>query len=242
MEIEVSSTETNTKEHVLTPSNDPLPSSEDKMQLKELIHLCTNLSNKVLDLENEVILMKSSYKAKIKELESRVEKLEEENMSLTKELKTINTCESIEDVVKDVEDVVASAENVKGINAAIILKISKNDVTLAQILIEIKAAKTKASEITMQEPSKFRTTLPSQSSLPSQAKDKEVKWNTDKKDNINWNEVVEQVKSRQLDAVRKYQDLKRKPLSVAQARKNMMIYLKNMAGYKMDYFKGMSYE
>nr|GEW37275.1 hypothetical protein [Tanacetum cinerariifolium] len=35
--------------------------------------------------------------------------------------------------------------------------------------------------------------------------------------NINWNDVLEQ------------------------ARKNMMIYLKNMAGFKMDFFKGMTY-
>nr|GEY04814.1 xylulose kinase-1 [Tanacetum cinerariifolium] len=28
----------------------------------------------------------------------------------------------------------------------------------------------------------------------------------------------------------------------AQARKNMMVYLKNVAGFKMDYFKGMSYD
>nr|GEX75880.1 hypothetical protein [Tanacetum cinerariifolium] len=28
----------------------------------------------------------------------------------------------------------------------------------------------------------------------------------------------------------------------AQARKNMMVYLKNVAGYKVDYFKGMSYD
>nr|GEV23854.1 retrovirus-related Pol polyprotein from transposon TNT 1-94 [Tanacetum cinerariifolium] len=45
----------------------------------------------VLGLENEVIEMKSSHKAKIKELESRIEKLEEENMSLTNELKSFNT-------------------------------------------------------------------------------------------------------------------------------------------------------
>nr|GFB23204.1 hypothetical protein [Tanacetum cinerariifolium] len=45
----------------------------------------------VLDLENEVIEMKSSHKAKIAELKSRVEKLEEENRSLTKELKRYNT-------------------------------------------------------------------------------------------------------------------------------------------------------
>ncbi|GKE63854.1 hypothetical protein Tco_1514221 [Tanacetum coccineum] len=39
-----------------------------------------------------------------------------------------------------------------------------------------------------------------------------------------------------------YETLKKKPVSVAQARKNMMIYLKNMVGYKMGYFKGMSYD
>ncbi|GKA77840.1 hypothetical protein Tco_0784377 [Tanacetum coccineum] len=40
----------------------------------------------------------------------------------------------------------------------------------------------------------------------------------------------------------RYQTLKKKPVLVAQARKNMMVYLKNMAGYKMNYFKGMSYD
>nr|GEY70185.1 hypothetical protein [Tanacetum cinerariifolium] len=41
---------------------------------------------------------------------------------------------------------------------------------------------------------------------------------------------------------RKYQSLKRKPVSIAQARKNMIIYLKNMAGYKMEHFRGMTYD
>nr|GEY29942.1 hypothetical protein [Tanacetum cinerariifolium] len=58
------------------------------------------------------------------------------------------------------------------------------------------------------------------------------------------NVVIEQVKmsERLTDAVVKYQDLKRKPLTEAQARRNMIVYLKNMTGYKMDYFKGMSYD
>nr|GEV93908.1 hypothetical protein [Tanacetum cinerariifolium] len=57
--------------------------------------------------------------------------------------------------------------------------------------------------------------------------------------NINWNEVVEQVKrkERQDNTVMRYQSLKRKPVTEAQARKNMMVYLKNMAGFKMDFFK-----
>nr|GEV52000.1 uncharacterized mitochondrial protein AtMg00810-like [Tanacetum cinerariifolium] len=62
--------------------------------------------------------------------------------------------------------------------------------------------------------------------------------------NINWNEVIEQVKrkEKQDDTVMRYQALKRKPQTEAQARKNMMVYLKNMAGFKMDFFKGMTYD
>nr|GEZ07087.1 hypothetical protein [Tanacetum cinerariifolium] len=40
----------------------------------------------------------------------------------------------------------------------------------------------------------------------------------------------------------KYQSLKWKPISIAQARKNMIIYLKNMAGYKMEHFRDMTYD
>nr|GFA36850.1 hypothetical protein [Tanacetum cinerariifolium] len=36
----------------------------------------------------------------------------------------------------------------------------------------------------------------------------------------------------------RYQALKRKPVTEAQARKNMMVYLKNMARFKMEFFKG----
>nr|GEV84173.1 hypothetical protein [Tanacetum cinerariifolium] len=36
--------------------------------------------------------------------------------------------------------------------------------------------------------------------------------------------------------------MKRKPQTEAQARKNMMVYLKNVVAFKMDYFKGMSYD
>nr|GEY72823.1 hypothetical protein [Tanacetum cinerariifolium] len=36
--------------------------------------------------------------------------------------------------------------------------------------------------------------------------------------------------------------MKKRPQTESEARKNMMIYLKNTAGYKMDFFKGMSYD
>nr|GEV14410.1 hypothetical protein [Tanacetum cinerariifolium] len=49
-------------------------------------------------------------------------------------------------------------------------------------------------------------------------------------------------KAKEDPAVKRYHMLKRKPQTEAQARKNMMMYLKNVVGIKMDYFKGMSYD
>nr|GEY56696.1 hypothetical protein [Tanacetum cinerariifolium] len=62
--------------------------------------------------------------------------------------------------------------------------------------------------------------------------------------NINWGDVIEKVKRKEKENndVLRYQALKRKPQTESQARKNMMIYLRKMVGFKTDYFKGMSYD
>nr|GFA71174.1 hypothetical protein [Tanacetum cinerariifolium] len=52
----------------------------------------------------------------------------------------------------------------------------------------------------------------------------------------------EEMQEKHLDNIKKYQSLKRKQISVAQARKNMIVYLKNMVGYKIQHFKGMTYD
>nr|GEW60523.1 hypothetical protein [Tanacetum cinerariifolium] len=52
----------------------------------------------------------------------------------------------------------------------------------------------------------------------------------------------EEMQEKHLDNIRKYQNLKRKPIFVAQARKNIIVYMKNMAGYKIAHFKGMTYD
>nr|GEU31116.1 hypothetical protein [Tanacetum cinerariifolium] len=75
----VSSPETSPEHMLPSPSNDPLPGGKDNMKLKELMDLCTHLSNKFLELESEVIDIKSTYKERIEKLKGRVDKLEEEN-------------------------------------------------------------------------------------------------------------------------------------------------------------------
>nr|GEY52183.1 ribonuclease H-like domain-containing protein [Tanacetum cinerariifolium] len=61
---------------------------------------------------------------------------------------------------------------------------------------------------------------------------------------IDKEDVIEQVqrKEKEDNDVLRYQALKRNPQTEAQARKNMMIYLRDMAGFKMNYFKRMSYD
>nr|GEY47204.1 retrovirus-related Pol polyprotein from transposon TNT 1-94 [Tanacetum cinerariifolium] len=73
--------------------------------------------------------------------------------------------------------------------------------------------------------------------------DEEVTMTYDQKqENIDWNGVAEKMQEKHLDNIKKYQSLKRKPISIAQSRKNIIVYLKNMAGYKIQHFKGMTYD
>ncbi|GJW65617.1 hypothetical protein Tco_0117501 [Tanacetum coccineum] len=59
------------EESVPTPSNDPLPSSKDSMQLNDLMVLCTKLQKQVLDLEKA----KSDQAIEIASLKKRIDKL-----------------------------------------------------------------------------------------------------------------------------------------------------------------------
>nr|GFA48379.1 hypothetical protein [Tanacetum cinerariifolium] len=61
---------------------------------------------------------------------------------------------------------------------------------------------------------------------------------------INWDVAIEHVKQKAKEdpAVQRYHVIKKRPQTEAQARKNMIMYLKNIVGFILDYFKGMSYE
>ncbi|GKF02266.1 hypothetical protein Tco_0029189, partial [Tanacetum coccineum] len=65
------------KENVPTHSNDPLLSGEDRLKLKDLMTLCTNLQNMVLDLEHT----KTTQALEIDSLKRRVKKLEKKQWS-----------------------------------------------------------------------------------------------------------------------------------------------------------------
>ncbi|GKE13506.1 hypothetical protein Tco_1417057 [Tanacetum coccineum] len=70
---------------VTTHSNDPLLSGEDILKLNELMKLYTNLSQRVIDLENT----KTSQAAEITKLKERVKKLDRRNKSRIPGLKRL---------------------------------------------------------------------------------------------------------------------------------------------------------
>ncbi|GJW97889.1 hypothetical protein Tco_0179697 [Tanacetum coccineum] len=94
-EAEVAHDETEHEESVPTPSNDPLPSGEDSMQLNDLMVLCTKLQKQVLDLEKA----KSDQAIEIASLKKRVDKLEKRRKFRTtglKRLKKVGAARRIE--------------------------------------------------------------------------------------------------------------------------------------------------
>nr|GEV73378.1 retrovirus-related Pol polyprotein from transposon TNT 1-94 [Tanacetum cinerariifolium] len=61
---------------------------------------------------------------------------------------------------------------------------------------------------------------------------------------IDWEVAIDHVKQKAKEDpfIQRYQVMKKRPQTEAQARRNMMMYLKNTAGFRLDYFKGMSYD
>nr|GEW16217.1 hypothetical protein [Tanacetum cinerariifolium] len=61
---------------------------------------------------------------------------------------------------------------------------------------------------------------------------------------IDWDVAIEHVKQKAKEDpfIQRYQVMKKRPQTEAQARRNMITYLKNTAGFRLDFFKGMSYD
>ncbi|GJT95977.1 hypothetical protein Tco_1091495 [Tanacetum coccineum] len=88
------------EENVPTHSNDPLLSGEDRLKLEEMMALCTNLQNRVLDLEHT----KTTQALEIDRLKRRVKKLEKKQRSRTYELRRLYKGRKIHDIDAD-EDI-----------------------------------------------------------------------------------------------------------------------------------------
>nr|GEU83896.1 hypothetical protein [Tanacetum cinerariifolium] len=188
------------EQNLPSPFNDPLPSGEDSLKLKELIDMCTNLSNKVLELESEVIDIKSTYQERIEKLEGRVESMmdvnEEEPDGVEEVLEVVKATKLMTKVVTTSG---ATKVSVPRKRRGFIIQDPEETITTATVQPKVQA-KDKGKAILIEEPKPLK-------------------------------------RQAQIELVKE-----RKPLTQAQAKRNIIVYLKNMAGFKMDYFKGMTYD
>nr|GEV83860.1 ribonuclease H-like domain-containing protein [Tanacetum cinerariifolium] len=223
-ETEVPHTESQIEEHIATPSHDPLPSVKIEKFKKRVKKLKGNRKKRTHGLKR---LYKVGLTARVESSEEEEGLGDQEDASKQGRIAEIDADEDLslinETVIMDVtvgenvehdatvakkevsaatDEVVTTTKSVKGIIVATTPKISKEDVTLAQTLIEVKEAKPRARGVIVQEQSEFRTTSSLQPSQLSQAKDKgkgimvEPEKPLKKKDQISFDEEV----ARNLDA------------------------------------------
>nr|GEU97293.1 hypothetical protein [Tanacetum cinerariifolium] len=218
--------------------------------LHTLLETCTTLTRRVEHLEQDKI----AQSLEITKLKQRVKKLERRNklkVSKLRRLKRVRTAQRVDtsdDIVMD-DEVTVDAEieksvDVQGRQAESQAQIYQIDLEHAdKVLITAASATITVTDTPIT--AVVLTAAPSAARRrkgvdEAYARELEAELNK----NINWDDVINQVhrKEKEDNAVMRYQALKRKPQTEAQARKNMMIYLRNMAGFKMDNFKGMTYD
>nr|GEZ78400.1 hypothetical protein [Tanacetum cinerariifolium] len=74
---------------------------------------------------------------------------------------------------------------------------------------------------------------------PQEELDKE---NEESFKNIDWNAALDHIQSKEPQYIKRYHGIKKKPQTEYEARKNMISYLRNTEGYKMEFFKGLKYD
>nr|GEX43782.1 hypothetical protein [Tanacetum cinerariifolium] len=230
----------------------PLQSTDIFMDLlNTLLETCTTLTRKVENLEQDKIAQALEI-TKLKQSVRRLEKKSKLKASGLKRLKKGRLEESqaqvyhldlehAKKVLSMQDDKAEPAELKEVIKVVTIAKLMTEVVTTASTTITAAPMPTASAprrrKVEEPKPLKRQAQIEQDKAY---ARELEAQINA----NINWNEVIEHVKrkEKQNNTVMRYKALKRKPQTKAQERTNMMVYLKKMAGFKMDFFKGMNYD
>nr|GEW00453.1 hypothetical protein [Tanacetum cinerariifolium] len=164
-ETEVPHIEPQTKESIPTPSNDPLPSDKAKIdQAKEIAALKKRVKKLKRKKKSRTSSLKRLYNISLSAriISSDVEdqmRMNEEDLFRVHDLNgdevfvDITASENVDqDATVAKKEVSTTAEDIEVTTAATTLQIFKDDVTLAQTIIEIKAAKPRVRGVIVQDP------------------------------------------------------------------------------------------
>nr|GEW32504.1 putative reverse transcriptase domain, ribonuclease H-like domain protein [Tanacetum cinerariifolium] len=222
----------------------PLHDAAISMELlNTLLETYTTLTRKVEALEQDKVVQA----LKITKLKKRVRRLEKKNklkVSRLRRLKKVRTAPRVESsadtVMDDQEDASKHGEKI----AEIADIDADEDVTLEEVAVVTKDAEVFEENADAQGRQEESQSYVYHIDLAHADKVLSMQDDDPEPAELKEDNVIEQVKRKEKEdnAILRYQALKRKPQTEAQARKNMMVYLKNMAGFKMDFFKCVSYD
>nr|GEZ73479.1 hypothetical protein [Tanacetum cinerariifolium] len=223
---------------------------------QQVLDTCSALTRRVENLEHD----RAAQKLEIIKLKVWVKRLERANKvksSKLRRLKKVRTSQRIEssDDMKDVFNqgmMIDDLDKDEGIELAEIyhldldhpskvLSMQEDDlkvqevvevVTTAKLITEVVTAATSQDQIELD--AEYARKLHEEINKDREEINKDIDWDT----------AIDHVKqkSKEIQYIKRYQVMKKRPQTESEARKNMMIYLKNTAGYKLDFFKGMSYD
>nr|GFA33140.1 hypothetical protein [Tanacetum cinerariifolium] len=201
-----------------------------------LDHSCCQDVDVVLEDDKEVVdeAKEVAEEAKGRQAESQAEiykiDLDHANKVLSMQEDETEAAE-----VQEVVDVVTTAKLITEVVTAASETITAAKFTTSTIIPTETKSKDKGKGILVEEPKPLKKKQQIEQD-EKYARELEAELNT----NIDWDEAIDHVKkkAKKDNAAKRYQAMKRKPRTKAQARKNIMVYLKNVAGFKMDYFKG----
>nr|GEW76898.1 hypothetical protein [Tanacetum cinerariifolium] len=240
------------------PQPQPQPQQADEFPislLQEVMDTCVALTRRVEHLEYDKVaqaleITKLKGRDDVVVLEDDKDE-DKEVVDAVKNIKEAKVNESAQDQGRQVESHAKIYKiDMDHANKVLIVTTATETVTAASAIITTAEAQVPAATLTAAParvaaaPSRRRKGVairdPEEESTTSTIIPAETK---SKDKDIDWDEATNHVKRKAKEdpTVKKYQAMKRKPQTKAQARKNMMMYLKNVDGFKLDYFKGMSY-
>nr|GFB91092.1 hypothetical protein [Tanacetum cinerariifolium] len=227
------------------PPCPPQPQDAEGSSLffQRVLDTCSALARRVEGLEHD----KAAQQMAVVKLKSKVKKLERINMvksSKLQRLKKVGTSQRVEssDDVENVfnqERMIVDMDQDEGIEL------------VAAASTPIPAAKPKTLTITAAPAVSTRRRKRvvirdpeddlSSDTLAETTKEEINKEHEESYKNIDWNAALDHVQSKETQYIKRYHGMKKKPQTESEARENMILYLRNTKGYKMEFFKGLKY-
>nr|GEU48723.1 putative ribonuclease H-like domain-containing protein [Tanacetum cinerariifolium] len=191
-----------------------------------------------IDKDDDVTLMDDKEDDKKDEEAKVVENAQEdEPVEVQEVVDVVTTAKLIIEVVTAASEIVTAAST---IISTIEPQVLAATITAAPTRVA-DAPSRRRKGVVIRDPEEESTTS---SIIPTKTKSKEKGKGIMINKDIDWDVAIDHVKlkAKEDPAVKRYQAMKRKPQTEGQTQKNMMMYLKNVIGFKLDYFKGMSYD